>query len=759
MTTNVVRLPDNTKARRLTNREIADVLASAGVYVFQTVAKTPITPRFNRADDALTVAEVEEAVEEFETKHKYKPVQVGATRDPKKIKKMYMRNIDAMWSISCGPSRIVVIDADQKDGGPEKIAAHFEKHGLPEGCVVVPTQSGGRHYYFSDPDSKFTNSAGLLKTDYGCDVRGRGGQCVAPGSIREDGKSYGTRKDLLALRDAIRDGTLPQLPDHIVELIGSAGAASKSVTETELLPIIQELQETDWPDYADLFDPDLGTYDLEALRASNPAFAEAYDNPDSDVSTARWALAQAVLKKIRMPVTHLAVLYEGWDHAGNQTDDGKGSGNYNLRDIAREWYKNQGVYQSDGAAMGAVVDPDEESEPEPRGLLSFAADIARFTDPDHIIENLCAPGQLGMIHGASNVGKTFAVIHCGETVVAGDKYFYRNVEQSGVLYCFGEGGEGFRNRLAAYRRHHSGLDNKGMIVRDGIPNLGTKLARAIKELSKAIDESNEMYAEHGMKPVKLVFLDTFAKAIAGAQENDTSVVQPILNALRKLARDKGVCIILIHHSGKDTMLGARGSSAIIADMDFNLEIVDHNEAKKRKIKGVNPGQLAIISPKMRDANKSGIHVFKLEEVELGHNKWHNPVTSMVLTPILPSDGAAMGAVTDDEEPAATADALTADQNRQDEAKRQALLVKVREAMSGVSKIVGAELQAPLAEIERKLKVLADLKKESGTNYARELKQLLFRGEPAELLDNGWLRFQPGAGRKPSCLIFTPKRNT
>ena len=99
MTTNVVRLPDNTTARRLTNREVGDVLASAGAYVFQTVAKTPITPRFNRADDALTVAEVEEAVEEFETKHKYKPVQVGATRNPKKIKKMYLRNIDAMWSI------------------------------------------------------------------------------------------------------------------------------------------------------------------------------------------------------------------------------------------------------------------------------------------------------------------------------------------------------------------------------------------------------------------------------------------------------------------------------------------------------------------------------------------------------------------------------------------------------------------------------------------------------------------------------------
>ena len=47
---------------------------------------------------------------------------------------------------------------------------------------------------------------------------------------------------------------------------------------------------------------------------------------------------------------------------------------------------------------------------------------------------------------------------------------------------------------------------------------------------------------------------------------------------------------------------------------------------------------------MRDANKSGMHVFKLEEVELGTNKWGNPVTSMIVTPIMPSEGAAMGAL-------------------------------------------------------------------------------------------------------------------
>jgi hypothetical protein len=151
--------------------------------------------------------------------------------------------------------------------------------------------------------------------------------------------------------------------------------------------------------------------------------------------------------------------------------------------------------------------------------------ISGTVEPASARRTTAEPRRSWNVRSSLNVGKTFSVIHCGESVVGGDKWFSRNVEQSGVLYCFGEGGEGFRNRLAAYRSRYD-ADHKGMIVRDGIPNLGLNLAKAIKALEKAIDESNAMYGAHSMKPVRVVFLDTFAKAIAGAQENDTSAVQP-----------------------------------------------------------------------------------------------------------------------------------------------------------------------------------------------------------------------------------------
>jgi hypothetical protein len=50
-------------------------------------------------------------------------VHVGATKDLAVIKKMFKAYPDAVTSIACGPSKIVVIDADAKDNGPELIGA------------------------------------------------------------------------------------------------------------------------------------------------------------------------------------------------------------------------------------------------------------------------------------------------------------------------------------------------------------------------------------------------------------------------------------------------------------------------------------------------------------------------------------------------------------------------------------------------------------------------------------------------------------
>lgn len=78
---------------------------------------------------------------------------------------------DLNWGIGCGPSNLVVIDIDPKNGGNAAVLDH-----LPE-TFTVRTASGGWHAYFS---GQAANRVGLLQ---GVDVRGVGGYVVAPGSV------------------------------------------------------------------------------------------------------------------------------------------------------------------------------------------------------------------------------------------------------------------------------------------------------------------------------------------------------------------------------------------------------------------------------------------------------------------------------------------------------------------------------------------------------------------------------------------------
>lgn len=601
-TSNVVAFVDNTRARRLTNRETAEMLSGAGAYVFQTSGKTPITPRFNKADDSLTVAEVEEAVEEYEEKHKYRPVQVGATRDPKKIKNMARRNHDAMWSISCGPSKIVVIDADQKDGGPEKIGAYFEEHGLPEGCVVVPTQSGGRHYYFSDPTGRFTNAAGLLKRDYGCDVRGRGGQCVAPGSIREDGKTYGTKKHLIALRDAIRDGTLPTLPDHVAELIGSGGEAAQTVDNTELGKVIKELEEPHWPSFEEVFDPTIGEFDLEALKAANPALADLWDNPTSDCSDNRWKLDGHVFKAFSLSAVHLAVLYEEWKGAGARTDDGKGSGNYNLRDIAREWIKNRDRFKSKGEALTGALDMFDDAaeaaydkliaerrkaEREGRAVAEHenAGQAKRFVYIENMrgavlrmldwcIKFFVARGTTSVATGMWGAGKTAVFSDIGLHVGHGFEWRGRKVKKGVVIYVALENSEDVERRVAAWcdlmERAGRDLSGGAFVVHRGPCRLYDPSGKPTKDEKDLIEIAKTAAAHYGL-PVAMIVIDTLAQSIMPGNDNDAKDAGIYTAAMQRIVAATGANVTALAHPTKSGE-GVRGSGALQANVDTVIEV-------------------------------------------------------------------------------------------------------------------------------------------------------------------------------------------
>lgn len=627
-TSNIVPFADNTRARRLENLTNAKLLIKSGLYIFASSGKTPLIPRFNKIDTEITPEDREKAVEEHEAKHGEPPIHVGATRDPDAIKRMFHRHPDAVPSVACGPSKLVVVDADVKDNGPELIGAHFEEHGLPDGTVVVPSQSGGKHYIFKDPEGKYTNAAGALKKSYGCDVRGVGGQYIAPGSMREDGKTYGTKKDLIAFARAYVHGTLPELPDHVATLIGTAGEASQKVDDKSLAAVIKELEEADWPTHEELFDPTIGIYDLEALKARNPEFVELYDNPSADCSDNRWKLTQIVMPELNLPVVHLAVLYEGWEGAGTQTEDGKGSGNYNLRDIGREWEKNKSRVAPSTDAMGAIVDPDERDQSS-RSYVRDSEVVANYRPIRWLVKRLIPLNSVGAIYGLPNVGKSFVVFDLANHARRGRDWFGRKVKGGDVLYIYAEGAEGIAGRAKAWADSND-ASGGNIALMNGVPNLFSDK----KAPEKIIAAARECAAESG-QPVRLIIVDTLAAATTGADGSSDRDMGLVCDRLRKVANELGCAVLVVHHSGKDVSKGMRGSSATLGAFDFTLLA---EEAK---------GASTLSVEKMRDARKGQTIKFKLVEVVIGVDEDGEDVTSCVVRAV--EAGAALSAVEEDEE--------------------------------------------------------------------------------------------------------------
>ena len=106
--------------------------------------------------------------------------------------------VDMWWSqwpvaniglVTGRASGLLVLDIDSGNGGWESI----KTKNVPDTLKAI-TGSDGGHIYFKFPsDAKYTNRAGLLP---GVDVRGHGGQIIAPPSVHPNGKTYRWRNSL-----------------------------------------------------------------------------------------------------------------------------------------------------------------------------------------------------------------------------------------------------------------------------------------------------------------------------------------------------------------------------------------------------------------------------------------------------------------------------------------------------------------------------------------------------------------------------------
>ena len=118
-----------------------------------------------------------------------------ATSDPASIEELWKRSTFANVGIATGAtSGVFVVDLD----GTEGIAAFkalAEKYGGMPSTYTVITGSGGRHHYFRYPTDRIIRNRTKINGQP-IDVRGDGGQVLAPPSLHWSGETYTVDNDI-----------------------------------------------------------------------------------------------------------------------------------------------------------------------------------------------------------------------------------------------------------------------------------------------------------------------------------------------------------------------------------------------------------------------------------------------------------------------------------------------------------------------------------------------------------------------------------
>jgi len=89
--------------------------------------------------------------------------------------------------VATGPeSGVVVLDIDPRHGGDQELSRLCDEHELLPPGPACETGGGGQHYYFRHPGGKVRSRT----IAPGIDVKGDGGQVVAPPSVHQSGMPY-----------------------------------------------------------------------------------------------------------------------------------------------------------------------------------------------------------------------------------------------------------------------------------------------------------------------------------------------------------------------------------------------------------------------------------------------------------------------------------------------------------------------------------------------------------------------------------------
>ena len=211
-------------------------------------------------------------------------------------------------------------------------------------------------------------------------------------------------------------------------------------------------------------------------------------------------------------------------------------------------------------------------------------------------------GETSVLFGPSNCGKSALVCHLGNCVVTGSEFFGARVTKGVVVHVGAEAPVSVLDRVHVYDPR-AALDPWQYIVRMAPVDLSSET-----DVDAFVGDLAHLHRQTGEKIVLVVF-DTLARSIGTSDENCASAMTGIANAAERIVRQLKTHVMLVHHTGKDTDRGGRGSSALRGAVDTEVSLAP-----------LKCGAVIARQEKQRTMPKSGPVWFRTESHVLGQDE-------------------------------------------------------------------------------------------------------------------------------------------
>lgn len=176
---------------------------------------------------------------------------------------------------------------------------------------------------------------------------------------------------------------------------------------------------------------------------------------------------------------------------------------------------------------------------------------------------------VGIIYGPPGCGKTFFALHLLCSTALGRTLFGLTPEKREGLYVGLEGEAGIKARISAWGAQH-GFDANPIDYALGRFSLANE-----DDIAGLIDRMRR-------RKIGFVVIDTLSLAMAGLDEIAGQHMSLVIDALHRIKRETGACVVAVAHTGKNEKAGIRGHSSQLGNVDTTIELVVHNRETIRE---------------------------------------------------------------------------------------------------------------------------------------------------------------------------------